>query len=776
MQIQHIFALFLFFISTKVFAVGAVQTFATKPECLSYFASSTGSNDAVAAENFCKDKIKSAIDICAEKKLLDLKMRNSISSLDEPRYLQKFKTECLQAAQITNQQSQQLAQQQAQLQAQQLAQQQQAAARQNQGSSGGQQQQSNAANTLDVAKKIAPAIIKAEKAYDSAKAQEAKSADNAAGKTSNGSSAVLDKNDGTYGTAIENGGATPAATSSANSAFSDDVAKRQAENSWGPTQPQQQGMLTDEAINNSISEGKTSAQATSAQGNDLKAAAPETAPAVDKAQGAVKTGDKVEPQETKLTEESKADTKDLENQIDSVVKNFENANYENTGVSMSFDQTRDALAKVKKIIANYKEAKATCESLTEKTELLCLQNKSAGVVATKELMDTSGPILAAINSAQKACSSTAKVTRFAGTVLTVAKGVCVATQLSCMASCASALSKLNSEIAALNKEIDTALSNDATNNYNERCMMYTEPSEAQICMQQQTNKVQAAHAAQASLQKAAAIEDTTKPGTSASLAATCKAKVSDILMMAGNIASLALAKKSADECDRKLAAAGTAGSTVTPTQYCESPANANTQMCKCQRNSQQEGCPGYTATATANKDKPSEVAGTHLPTGGGLTGFAGGTPGRLNPSKNAADNKFNSDGSTTSDSSSLSLPGSSNALAGSATGGAGFNGSGRGSGGSGDDTKDKKEVEKKKWSFGSFANSLSGMFGGGKKNSKTSNNGGLSARQESAIKRKLASDKLAAEISSASGKSNWEKVRQAYLIKENTFDPLLTGQ
>ena len=108
MQIQNFIVLILFLVSAKAFAIGNVQTFATKNECLNYFIS-TGNKDAVAGELFCKDRVvvKSALDLCAEAKLSDYKKTSSISAADEPRYLQRFRNECWQATQQAQQNSNQ---------------------------------------------------------------------------------------------------------------------------------------------------------------------------------------------------------------------------------------------------------------------------------------------------------------------------------------------------------------------------------------------------------------------------------------------------------------------------------------------------------------------------------------------------------------------------------------------------------------------------------------------------------------------------------------------
>ena len=161
------------------------------------------------------------------------------------------------------------------------------------------------------------------------------------------------------------------------------------------------------------------------------------------------------------------------------------------------------------------------------------------------------------------------------------------------------------------------------------------------------------------------------------------------------------------------------------------------------------------------------MAGTHIVPGSGPSGFAGGNRGAGLPNGSVG-NKTGSD----ADSEKLGISTSSDNGSSANGGGPGSGGSaGSGSSGNGNAT-DAIGQDKKKWSFGALASGVGSMFGGGRNAAKGSSaNGNLSSRSDEALKRKIASDKFASEITSASGKSNWEKVHGAYSIKENTLIP-----
>lgn len=445
-----------------------------------------------------------------------------------------------------------------------------------------------------------------------------------------------------------------------------------------------------------------------------------------------------------------------------------------------FTKTAEAFKAADIDIQKYiKTTKEACTAAADKTESSCVN--SPGAQTAKELMADAGSVLGVFTSAQAACSSTFKTASLASAALTLAKGVCTGIQLSCKGLCGTALADLSKTITTLSGLMNTTIDADKVaadgicqSNYesehaaavtiNDAEAIAAAVKKLEACETEALTRQTTAITASTELAALLKAETAAKPGTSAGLLAGCGAKDADVKSITNDLSGLVQAQKSAADCNKKLSADG-ASEDQTITRYCEKSENSSTQFCKCESNAQQEGCPNYLAP-TKKPDTPAEVAGMILQTDGGVQGFAGANKASPAPSTAPPNDKVNSD-DPSSDPNSSGLSGDKGSSPKSAgKGGPGSNSGSRGAGGSDANTKDLA-AGNKKWSFGSFADRLGGMFGG--KKSSSGSRGGLSAKQEAAINRKLASDKLSGEITSASGKSNWEKIRQAYLIKENSL-------
>jgi hypothetical protein len=422
----------------------------------------------------------------------------------------------------------------------------------------------------------------------------------------------------------------------------------------------------------------------------------------------------------------------------------------------------------------YVQAKKTCSSLASKAEFLCVEGTSPGAKAAHTLIDVAGPVLAVMSSAQKSCSSTSKVMNLASMTLLAAKAVCVAAKVACDTSCASSakdLTALQADAEANQAAYNTELSKCQTLAAQDPLLNPV----AQQAVRETASKPPVAQTQLVDIKETLAQEATpAEPGTTPNLVAQCKSKLKDIAGMGINILGMLAAKSSADKCAEQLASSsGAASGDITTAQYCENAANVTTQFCKCQANSNQEGCPGYVAGAIGGDASGNDVAGTSIHEGSGVSAFASGA------GKGAAPVVPNSGlsnlGSSGGDLGASSLGAGSGSGSNSGLGNVGSSGS------SGFDSKGsaeaaakaaeaKKADEAKKWDFGAAA---SAFFGSGPKASKNGDVNGPDKANAVAIERKIASDRLASEVTSASGKSNWEKIRRSYLTKENTF---LSGQ
>lgn len=796
MQIRNYFTLAFLLFSSTAFTADTIQMFSTKAECLRHFTLSSGTSDATLGERFCANRVvaKSPLDICAERKLLDFKMKNSISSAQEAAYLANFKKECsttvASAAAAGSAASTQLSARDAQIaqqQAQVVAQQQAAAAQ-------------KAAADAAAAKKAAAAAPQQAQAQQQANALKELAA--IADKSAAGSAkdTAVRKTEPSATAAVERTQASPL-TGPGPSGTSEDVGKIFVDKEGNVYQrtgdmgndtitkiDPKTGLSTDEI--NSIPSDAVRVDASSPpgalDGKSVTGPMPELEKSVanaEKAAGVPSTADGGQGPITAAATEKTAEEK---TEITTSIEQLKPTLTMHVPASIEpFPATVSGLDAVKAKFESFASStKPNCVKLAETSSFLCVE--APGAKAAKDMMDVAGPVLAAVGSIQKACSNTANVTGLASKLLTIAKGTCVAAKTACDAGCAAAsaaVKEMTGQLKTLEGTIAADLAKakaQCLQEANAQCASATVGQ--QVCTQItyagcETNVNMSAQKAKAIVTKlTTTISKETAPSPEGSVASTqakCTMNAKDIAGLAINALSTMKAMQDAKECDRKLASSGDAGGSVTPTQFCESPANSSSGFCKCQQNSNQQGCPGFAGTG-ALVDKTGSVAngaGTNQKNGAGVNSFAGGSKGILNPFGNNGQNgKANTNPADGSSGEKLSLSGDGSG--GNSAGGVG--GASGGSGGGVDGgAGDAKGGGDKKWSFGSFANALGGMFGGGGKAGKgAAANGSLNSKQAAAIKRKLASDKLAGEITSASGKSNWEKVHQVYLIKDNT---LLTG-
>lgn len=421
----------------------------------------------------------------------------------------------------------------------------------------------------------------------------------------------------------------------------------------------------------------------------------------------------------------------------------------------SFNQTQAIQTSVADYFATKKN---TCVSMAEKASFLCADGTSPGAKAVKTLMDVGAPVLSVISSAQKACSTSAKLTSLAGTALTVAKGVCVAAKATCDMTCAGAKTKLGAITAQL-AQLQTTYTLEV-NKANAICSATTVLPMYSVLCSELREVASTVPPAINSIEQSLKMDSGKEPGTVVNVADKCTGYAKDIVLMAVNIGSLLKAKQGSEDCAQKLAATDTPGTTAL--QYCEMPANANTQFCICRTDDKKEGCPGFVATPTTTDNKTASENGVDVKSTGAGNQFASaninGKPSGFLDS-NGLGSGLNSDGSDKS----KTDPSATGAglTAGSGSG----SGSGSGAGGSAPAADISgtaaKPDDKKKWNFGAF--SAGGGGGGYGSGSAAETANGLGQKDMEALKRQIASENMRAEISEASGKSNWEKVSERYL-------------
>jgi hypothetical protein len=329
--------------------------------------------------------------------------------------------------------------------------------------------------------------------------------------------------------------------------------------------------------------------------------------------------------------------------------------------------------------------------------------------------------------------------QMAGILLTGAKAACVGAKLICDSSCAAAVATLKS-LSAKQLKMDQSVTRAAA--------IGRRPDLAQFPASIKTSLLEESNPA--------------TPGSPVLAADKCSKNMKDIMALGANALGMFMSSQNAKECAKKLASqAQTGDAGVTPEQWCQKPENTKLEFCKCRLNPQQQGCPGAVAAAGQN------TAGSNIRPVAGRSSFGGGSGSNGLGSADLGNVGSTNESGTAGAKTDLNL---ANGSPSGVTGG-GFGGSL--GGGSSADTNtakgsDGKLPDKKKWDYSSFGSSGSG--GSSRSgNSKFASNGSLSGDQQMAVERKIASDKFAAQVSSASGKSNWEKIRNMYLMKENTF-------
>jgi hypothetical protein len=212
--------------------------------------------------------------------------------------------------------------------------------------------------------------------------------------------------------------------------------------------------------------------------------------------------------------------------------------------------------------------------------------------------------------------------------------------------------------------------------------------------------------------------------------------------------------------------------------YCDQASNQQTQFCVCQRNPMAESCPEYLASQQAridqlNAENDAQAQGLNLRPSSGVSAFAGGsagaTPGSSSGLSGGLDLGGGSSGSTAGIEGVSNSPSAESGLPVVTGGGSAAGGFGSSAKGSSDAVaKPGTVTDKAPSALKALANSIGGLFGG---KGDSSENGGITARAPSAeaVQQRRASERVAAEISPANGKSNWQKVREQYLSSEPSF-------
>lgn len=419
------------------------------------------------------------------------------------------------------------------------------------------------------------------------------------------------------------------------------------------------------------------------------------------------------------------------------------------------------LKELEAVSAKLKTSKISCSESSSSAEQLCSMVRSPGAQAIQQLMSVGLTFLSKSTSAAESCGTTQNLSKVAQGAMMSAQLLCTGMKFRCDFSC-----KTSSDEIANLVSIATKITG---------CAQQLQSIAPIVGSDIATNLQNASANFSATLKQQLA---PTAPVPAA--IAQCKKHEVDILTMASQVVGLASAAKDARDCKKKLAGEssssnGAGGKAITTAEFCSDPANAGSTTCKCSADPSAAGCLGSLGT--------SGFAGANVNNNGRANGFAAAGTGSLKPGENPSLKDLAGLGDEKqSVSGTAGVAGLSSDVFGGGSSAGGGAGGASAAGGGADESSTKtadgeSEKGKFKFSFGNIGSALGGMFGGKAPTGAVKGSGSFTPDQlkarEDAIKRKLASDQVRAEISTASGKSNFDKISQRYRA---TSETLIEGQ
>ena len=393
-------------------------------------------------------------------------------------------------------------------------------------------------------------------------------------------------------------------------------------------------------------------------------------------------------------------------------------------------------------VANkYSGYKNDCNSNAISADNFCNTVRSPKALDVQKMISAGTAVLSKATAASESCGVMGNVSTIANGGMLAAQAICSGYKFRCDFSCADAKKNLT--------EINNA------SNYLELCLdHYNSQVEASNYpeIKQYVTAVQAERTNLASILQP-------EPEKIAVPVAQCEKNGADILTMGAQAAALLSAAMDSKKCEEQLSSGdgkgSGSGSIATTAQFCAQPGNSSSITCRCAADPNGAGCLG----ALGSGSDVSGFAGFQKGVGN-VSGFSSTGAPKISDS----DIQFGDIPSDVAAKTDNGLSPTSPFGAAAATGGGGGSGGG-GVAGSSKPAGAAGEEEKSKFSMGfsSLAKGFGNLFG-----LKGNDKGGKSLSKEQkdvqlqAIKRKIASDQVRAEISTASGKSNFDKIKDRY--------------
>ncbi len=430
------------------------------------------------------------------------------------------------------------------------------------------------------------------------------------------------------------------------------------------------------------------------------------------------------------------------------------------------NETCQTLAtKVKTNAEKYKAEMISCTADAATADNLCQITRSPKAILVQQLMTVGTGLLSKMSSASETCGTTSDLSSVAQMGMTAASLMCSGMKFKCESSCttADATLKLIKADSAQMKSCGIGL---AAQGKAEIASSYGTNPKGTFDVTQGTTTQTASTSLDGVITK--------EEAAVAAVTLQCNKYSADIMQMATQAMGLMMAAEQAKDCEKKLTANDDGGSSggggggvggkpsaITTTQLCSDPKNATMQICKCNASATAEGCPGAIAKLTTTSSPSFKSTGNGSQMAGPDAAFKQGSnlsaaaksalginpDGINNGSANSAGLGFNGGGTSGTDSNAAGAHGSANQKT---------------------DTAGSSK-EKSKFNLGSFSSlggAIGGFFGGSKKSGGSEKS---SKDQIESAKRQIASEKVRSEISSASGRSNWDKVSTRYTESTSTF-------
>ncbi len=439
-------------------------------------------------------------------------------------------------------------------------------------------------------------------------------------------------------------------------------------------------------------------------------------------------------------------------------------------------ETQGAATNLDASTTAYLTAVKKCAQQLSTSQGICDEKKNGNAIAVTKLMTAGAGLIQNLSSASETCGTTADLTKIAGLGVSGVGLMCSANQKICQSDCgsaATALGVVEKDLGLMLKAIATDTEESAVVEGNKAAAACTVGAAG--CYSARYGQVSGV--GKGILAEAQKLEPIAKAQNGATIQPTtmaCVALGANILKFAMQAADLVNSSKDADKCKKALTAGnggggGSAITNVTTEEMCKNSANASLQVCKCHKDATAQGCPGAIAKALS-KDPGgltikggsgvSQLAGFGSKSGGtaGTNNFGGGSGGESSGLSEAAKQALG-----------LNTGNPNATAANSVAGGSETNGTS----GSGSDSANKNQAENfkaKKFDFGSFGSISSGIsnfFGG--KGKKSGSTAAITDKQIEKAKRQIASAQLRNEVSTASGKSNWDKIRARYVENRGSF-------